>query len=189
MDIPADVMAVITETAKQAAEKVVAKQNAQLKERRDRRLHNTQLLLKNYRMFKLHCTGAVYTDDKGDHDGSEEEEAIELLDMMMNQNRAAVVESIRMSCRRTKIIIKHIDNVLDVYEVYCNKKADTTEGRAARRGCQALRRFYTSDDEPTLEQIADELGVSSRQVYRDMSAAVAQVSIFLFGVDALDTEQ
>lgn len=188
MELPADIMAVIKETAKQTAKAVVTEQDMQLEERRDRRLHNTQLLLKNYRKFKLHCTGAVYTDEEGDHDGSEEEEAIELLDMMMNKNRMAVVESIRMSCRRTKIIMKHIDNVLSMYEVYCNQKADNADGRTARRECQVLRRYYISDDEPTYDQIAADLQISPRQVYRDLSSATAQVSVFMFGVDALDNE-
>lgn len=188
MELPADIMAVIKETAKQTAKAVVTEQDTQLEERRDRRLHNTQLLLKNYRKFKLHCTGAVYTDEEGDHDGSEEEEAIELLDMMMNKNRMAVVESIRMSCRRTKIIMKHIDNVLSMYEVYCNQKADNADGRTARREYQVLRRYYISDNEPTCDQIAAELQISPRQVYRDLSSATAQVSVFMFGVDALDSK-
>ena len=155
MELPADIMAVIKETAKQTAKAVVTEQDTQLEERRDRRLHNTQLLLKNYRKFKLHCT---------------------------------VVESIRMSCRRTKIIMKHIDNVLSMYEVYCNQKADNADGRTARREWQALRRYYISDDEPTYDQIAADLQISPRQVYRDLSSATAQVSVFMFGVDALDNE-
>ena len=108
--------------------------------------------------------------------------------MMMNKNRMAVVESIRMSCRRTKIIMKHIDNVLSMYEVYCNQKADNADGRTARRECQVLRRYYISDDEPTYDQIAADLQISPRQVYRDLSSATAQVSVFMFGVDALDNE-
>ena len=136
MELPADIMAVIKETAKQTAKAVVTEQDTQLEERRDRRLHNTQLLLKNYRKFKLHCTGAVYTDEEGDHDGSEEEEAIELLDMMMNKNRMAVVESIRMSCRRTKIIIKHIDNVLDMFRRLLDRhlKDESKEEQAEKAG-------------------------------------------------------
>ena len=105
MDTSTDIEAIIRETAKLAAlesARAVLKEQAQKAAgRADRRLHNTKLLLKNYRMFKKHCTGAVYTDESGEHDGSEEETALELLDMMLQRNNAITVESIRNSCRRT----------------------------------------------------------------------------------------
>lgn len=85
MTIPEDMMAFIEETARKAAregaKEVVAEQARKAAGRCDRRLRNTKLLLKNYRMFKKHCTGAVYTDEAGEHDGQEEETALELLDM------------------------------------------------------------------------------------------------------------
>ena len=46
MELPADIMAVIKETAKQTAKAVVTEQDTQLEERRDRRLHKTQPPLK-----------------------------------------------------------------------------------------------------------------------------------------------
>ena len=65
MDTSTDIEAIIRETAKLAAlesARAVLKEQAQKAAgRADRRLHNTKLLLKNYRMFKKHCTGAVYT--------------------------------------------------------------------------------------------------------------------------------
>ena len=67
MTIPEDMMAFIEETARKAAregaKEVVAEQARKAAGRCDRRLRNTKLLLKNYRMFKKHCTGAVYTDE------------------------------------------------------------------------------------------------------------------------------
>ena len=114
MDIPADFQAIIRETARQSAKEVVAEQKRNAAGRCDRRLRNTKLLLKNYRAFKKHCTGAVYTDETGEHDGKKEETALELLDMMLQRDNVAVVEAIRTSCRRTKIIIRHIDAMLDL---------------------------------------------------------------------------
>ena len=119
MTIPEEMMAVIQETARKAAregaKEVIAEQTRKAAGRCDRRPRNTKLLLKNYRMFKKHCTGAVYTDETGDHDGKEEETALELLDMMLQRNNAITVESIRNSCRRTKIMVRHIDSMLALY--------------------------------------------------------------------------
>ena len=56
MDTPTDIEAIIRETAQLAAlesARAVLKEQAQRAAgRADRRLHNTKLLLKNYRMFK-----------------------------------------------------------------------------------------------------------------------------------------
>lgn len=59
MDTSTDIEAIIRETAQLAAlesARAVLKEQAQRAAgRADRRLHNTKLLLKNYRMFKKHC--------------------------------------------------------------------------------------------------------------------------------------
>lgn len=65
MTIPEEMMAVIQETARKAAregaKEVIAEQTRKAAGRCDRRLRNTKLLLKNYRMFKKHCTGSIRT--------------------------------------------------------------------------------------------------------------------------------
>ena len=136
MTIPEDMMAFIEETARKAAregaKEVVAEQARKAAGRCDRRLRNTKLLLKNYRMFKKHCTGAVYTDEAGEHDGQEEETALELLDMMLQRNNAITVESIRNSCRRTKIMIRHIDAMLGLYETYDPMAGDVAPDKSRR---------------------------------------------------------
>lgn len=142
MDIPADFQAIIRETARQSAKEVVAEQKRNAAGRCDRRLRNTKLLLKNYRAFKKHCTGAVYTDETGEHDGKKEETALELLDMMLQRDNVAVVEAIRTSCRRTKIIIRHIDAMLDLYKIYCEKSTDMSKNRGltSSMGCTFVTR-------------------------------------------------
>lgn len=177
-----DIETIIKKAAAEAAKKVVSEQRAEREGRCKRRLRNTKLLLKNYQNFKAHCTGAVFTDEDGDHDGSEEESAIEILDMMMQRSSGtAVVESIKMSCRRTKIIIKHIDTMLKMFEAYCMMQKDP----AILRGYKILRAIYI-DDGKTIEEAAESVGVSVRQAYRDRDEAIDSLSVYMFGVDALD---
>ena len=188
MDTSTDIEAIIRETAKLAAlesARAVLKEQAQKAAgRADRRLHNTKLLLKNYRMFKKHCTGAVYTDETGDHDGKEEETALELLDMMLQRNNAITVESIRNSCRRTKIMVRHIDSMLALYETYCEQ----SKNEAHKRGYRIIKAMYIDDEAKSIEQLAALEGVSTRQAYRDHDAAVEKISALMFGIDALDME-
>lgn len=178
-----DIKAIIEEAANEAAKRVVFEQRVEKEGRCKRRLRNTKLLLKNYRHFKAHCTGAVYTDETGEHDGSEEESALEILDMMMQRSSAtAVVESIRMSCRRTKIIMEHIDKILGLFKTYCLTQKDP----AIMRGYKILNALYIADAESTIEEAAESVGVSVRQAYRDRDYAVDCLSVYMFGVDALD---
>lgn len=188
MTIPEEMMAVIQETARKAAregaKEVIAEQTRKAAGRCDRRLRNTKLLLKNYRMFKKHCTGAVYTDETGDHDGKEEETALELLDMMLQRNNAITVESIRNSCRRTKIMIRHIDSMLALYETCCERSKNEVQ----KRGYRIIKAMYIDDETKSIEQLAALESVSTRQAYRDHDAAVEKISALMFGIDALDME-
>lgn len=187
MTIPEDMMAFIEETARKAAregaKEVVAEQARKAAGRCDRRLRNTKLLLKNYRMFKKHCTGAVYTDEAGEHDGQEEETALELLDMMLQRNNAITVESIRNSCRRTKIMIRHIDAMLGLYETYCAQ----SDNEALKRGLRIIKAMYIDETAKPVEQIAMQENVSARQVYRDHDAAVDKISMLMFGINDIST--
>ena len=186
MTIPEDMMAFIEETARKAAregaKEVVAEQARKAAGRCDRRLRNTKLLLKNYRMFKKHCTGAVYTDETGDHDGKEEETALELLDMMLQRDHSVVVDSIRRSCKRTKIMVQHMDNMLDLYRVHREQSGND----ASQRGYRIIRGLYLDAVPRTVEQIAEQEHISTRQVSRDRDAAIEQISMLMFGIDGLE---
>ena len=94
--------------------------------------------------------GAVYTDEAGEHDGSEEETALELLDMMLQHDHSVVVDSIRRSCKRTKIMVQHMDNMLDLYRVHCEQSGND----ASQRGYRIICGLYLGDVPSTVEQIA-----------------------------------
>ena len=90
------------------------------KELKDRRLHNTRLLLRNYRMLKESCTKAVYQKE---HSEKSTAEVIEDL-MSMKASDGVIVNSIKESAERTGIIISHVDRMLDVYRMYCGKYSE-----------------------------------------------------------------
>ena len=186
MDTPTNIETIIQETARRAAlegaRAVLAEQARNAAGRAGRRLHNTKLLLKNYRMFKEHCTGAVYTDEAGEHDGSEEETALELMDMILQRDHSVTVDSIRRSCRRTKIMVRHIDNMLDLYRAHCEQNGND----ALQRGYRIIRGLYLDAVPLTPEQLSEQEHISTRQVSRDRDAAIEQISMLMFGIDGLE---
>lgn len=75
------------------------------KEKIDRRLHNTDLLLRNYRTLKASYENAVYKSKEG--------EVTEVLeDIMTMKDDKVIVESIKTSAKRTAIMVQHIDKML-----------------------------------------------------------------------------
>ena len=87
---------------------------------------------------------------------------------MLQRNNAITVESIRNSCRRTKIMIRHIDAMLGLYETYCAQ----SDNEALKRGLRIIKAMYIDETAKPVEQIAMQENVSARQVYRDHDADV-----------------
>ena len=100
-----------------AAETLEKAHQKEQKELKDRRLHNTRLLLRNYRMLRESCSKAIYQKE---HSEKSTEEVIEDL-MSMRVSDGVIVNSIKESAERTGIIISHVDRMLDVFRMYCGK--------------------------------------------------------------------
>lgn len=101
--------------AKAAVEEIRKEQQREKESRYDRRLGNTRLLLENYRMFKEHCSRAVFDASQLD------ENAIDILDLMWGRDGSNFVESIKKSAQRTQIILRHIDEMLDAYSYFTER--------------------------------------------------------------------
>ena len=82
----------------------------QTKGRYSRRLHNTRLLLANYRNLKEHVSGAVFNGRKA------KESALDILDGLdsFEYEDNYYIGSIKQSQQRTLIILTHIDEMLKV---------------------------------------------------------------------------
>lgn len=147
------------------------------KEHRDRRLHNTKLLLRNYRMLKGHCESAVYEAAQLD---VSEVNILELMERVFT-NDEMYVESIKRSAERTHIIMSHVNEMLRIYEIYCS-----TSGAAEdRRRYNVIYDRYVADEPMTIAEIAEKENVDNSTVYRDINVAVEKLSALLFGIDGL----
>lgn len=147
------------------------------KERRDRRLRNTKLLLRNYRMLKAHCESAVYEAARMD---VSEVDIIELIESVFT-NGEMYVESIKRSAERTYLIMSHVNKMLRIYEIYCS----TSGAIEDRRRYDALYARYIAEESMTIAEIAEKENVDNSTVYRDINTAVEKLSALLFGIDGL----
>lgn len=149
------------------------------RKRKDRRLHNTKLLIKNYRSFKEYVNNAIFFDEE-----ETREDALEAIEELMWEPRVTsdmVVESIQRSMMRTKIIIEHIERMIEVYSVICQQSKSDVKIRRSK----ILYDMYISDTPHSTVEIADAHFIDKRTVYKDIEAACKELSVLLFGIDSI----
>lgn len=166
-----------------AADRLEEERKRERKGRYDRRLHNTRLLLKNYRALKHHALGAVYTGGKANEI---RENAVDILDSLDDEriDDRLYIDSIKRSQQRTEIIIEHIDEMLRYWKIDCEQSGKE----------EALRRYriiydtYIGDDQVTAEELAQREHIEKRTVYKDIKAAMRPLSALIFGIDGIRQE-
>lgn len=150
--------------------------------RYDKRLRNTNLLLRNYRNFKIYCENAIYEELEKIKE-QENLNIIEILDKMYDiDDDATIVQSILKAKERTLIIIKHIDNCIKFYRY----KAENSNNIELKRRVEVIERLYINDKILTFEEIAKELYISTKTVNRDRKRAIEELAPLIFGVDGIN---
>ena len=166
--------------ARIGAKAAITKYETEMRNTGRRKLHNTDLLLRNYRMLRENLANAVDDIQQLEDDM----EANEILSMMLNKetDESIAIQSIKRSKARTAIIIKHIDIMLGIYQAYCGKASN----RTYLRRYEALMDRYIREDECTVSDLASRYSVSEQTVYRDISIGKSEVAALIFGVDGLN---
>ncbi len=145
---------------------------------KDRRIHNTRLLLSKYRLFNEHISSSTFKESQINL-----AMAIDFSQEMYDPNNRAdqIVEGILNSTKKTKIILSHINSMLRIYEIFCNEN----DSEQMKRRYDALYGKYIADERATYEDMAEKWNVDVRTIRRDIHAAENDFSVLLFGIDWL----
>ncbi|MBO5143600.1 MAG: hypothetical protein J6C46_11545 [Clostridia bacterium] len=136
-----------TEKATVNALKIIKKEQYEKeKNRYDRRLHNTELLLRNYRNFKEHIENVNCLDE------DIEEINTDMFDIK-DDNERVYLNSVSKTRARTLIMIKHMERCLEYYTCRClySKKEEV------QRRVQVIKMLYINDKRMSYSEIAKEL--------------------------------
>lgn len=167
--------------AKAAVKAVERERRAYRKQQYDWKYHNTKLLLRNYRRLNAYYENAVFSID----DATEVDESFE--DIMRSMGRPAdeeiFVESIQKNYLATRIIMTHVNKMLDCYEIMCKRSGRRDDARHWR----VLEGLYLSDDYTTADEIAQREQIDKRTVYRDIDICAADLTALFFGVGGIET--
>lgn len=164
--------------AKAAMERLDEERRKEVKERLDRRLRNTRLLLKNYRLFKKHTDNAVYQVEQLS------ESVYEILELMERRGPSDFSASIKNSAARTAVLVRHIDVMLGLYKTYCENSGRPEDLRRWR----VVKALYIDDCPTTVQELADREFVAEKTIRRDVEAICDHLSALLFGIDGIKKE-
>lgn len=162
--------------ARAAMETLEKERQKERLEMSDRRLRNTKLLLRNYRVFKDHAANAVY-------EAESEEDPMQIIQelMMPDKSPNLFVESIKRSVARTTTIVRHIETMLQLYQVYCFQYGTEEDERRWR----VVEGLYVGDERLSTSDLAEREGVVERTIYRDIDIACERLSALIFGIDGI----
>lgn len=144
---------------------------------KNKRLHNTRLLLQNYWLFKSHCEKSIYKLSES----IDPSKAIDILDIIDRYDDKAFVSAIKQSVTRTHIILAHIDEMLKLYKIYC----DNSEKEEDKRRYRVVCAFFFENAKKA--EIAEREGIEERTVQRDVRDACYKLGALIFGLDSLDS--
>ena len=163
--------------AQEAIRMYEKKLKSEYREKSDRRLRNTKLLLRNFHMLKEHAESSVFGKSQM------VDSASDILSSMMNiYDDDVVIDSIKRSATRTAIIVAHVETMLGLYEAYCEKESSQS---LERRRYEVMYDKYIADPAMTVKEIADKQQMSKENVYADLRIAIEHLTALLFGVDGL----
>ena len=172
----------IIEIATKTAINVYEQQKkAEMKEKHDRRLRSTKMLLENYRSFSSFNDNAVsnlYDALKIDEDIYD---VLELMEGREKISSDVKIDSIEKGVLRTKIMMAHVDAMLDIYKRNCENSPYPEEMRRYR----VIYGMYLGDEEKRAEQIAEEECCDIATVYRDKKNAITKLTALIFGIDGI----
>ena len=166
--------------AKAAVKAVERERKAYRKKQYDWKYQNTKLLLRNYRRLNAYYQNAIFSIE----DAEEADESVE--DIMRSMGRPAdeeiFVESIQKNYLATRIIMTHVNKMLDCYEIMCERSNRQDD----KRHWRVLEGLYLSENYTTAEQIAKQEHIDKRTVYKDIDVCAADLTALFFGVGGIE---
>ncbi len=159
------------QTADDLIEKAVKKAireycKEQKSERKRKALHNTKLLLKNYRKIQLSIEEAV-----------SEVRQLEQEYITLNDADELYIESIKRSKLKSLIVIAHIDKALEIVK---------EEYKLKNAGDKYDVFISCMLDGTTYEEAAEEYDTSTQSISRWVTNITKSISIQLFGIEGLE---
>lgn len=151
---------------------------------RDKRMLNaTKVLLKKYRDFKTMADKALVDADSAEEESDDVslKEAIESLMQFGVDKRELDIVSNQKRVYRTRVLMAHVDVMLEAYRIRCARALNQEEQRRYR----VIYALYISEQPMAAADVAEEEHIGMTTVYDTVNKAINDLSILIFGVDGI----
>lgn len=172
------------EAAYAASSKIAARERRKLQnQRKDRRYHDIKLLIRKYRQLNAYYKNAIYDEKSALEVDEDLEEIMNIFGQKYrDEEKSLTSDSIRRGYLVSRIIMAHVNKMLEVYEAMCQNTRRTEDKRRWR----VLHDLYLAEEPSTAEEIASREKIDRRTVYKDIDACLSDLAVLFFGIDGLD---
>lgn len=139
----------------------------------DNRYNNTKVLIQKYRWLSDYANNAVYDLSKID-----ESDAYEILELFGDRS-AKKLDSIKDRVYTVRMLMEHINTMLDVYKARCKASPKAEDNRKWR----VLYGMYIDPNPVTASKVAEYEHIHERTVYKDIDDACEELSTLFFGIN------
>lgn len=147
----------------------------------DWKYHNTKLLLRNYRRLNEFYENAVFNTEAAMEADDNFEDIMRSIGGSI-ADEEIFITSIQRNYLATKIIMTHVNKMLDCYKIMCERSKRADDARHWR----VLEGLYLADDYTTAEEIARRERIDKRTVYKDVDICSADLTALFFGVGGIE---
>ncbi len=153
--------AAAAEAAATAAAKVAERERKRLqRQQTDKRYHDTKLLIRKYRQLNEYYQNAVF-DEEAAEEVDDDFEAIMRSFGVNFKDEKLTADSIRRNYIVTRVVMVHVNKMLDVYRTMCERSNRALDKRRWR----VLHDLYLADTPTPVEELAQKENISQRMVY------------------------
>ena len=142
-------------------------QKRKAKELKDYRLRNTTLLVKNYRMLRVHCDTIV--------------EDLEVYEDSVYDPQELTLNTLMKYKARTAKMLDYFDSIFRAYHELAERDTEMM-----LRRWKTVYQMYVGSDKHTAFDMAEYYGVDERTVYRYLNKAFDELSTLLWGITSFD---
>lgn len=161
--------------AAKAIETVEKERVKSRKHRKDWRLRNTRLLLEHYQEFKQHAEHSFFSIQEAIESANQEAATYT---EEISTKKDLYVKSIMLSAGRTGTLMEHVNQMLNLYRLQCQNSSTEKQRRF-----RIIEKRYLGYKDKSIQDIAKEENIDKSTIYRDIEAAINDLSILIFGID------
>ena len=170
------------EAAATAAAKVTDRERKRLqRQNTDKRYHDTKLLIKKYRQLNEYYQNPVFDEEAAEEVDEDFEEIMRSFGVSFKE-KELTANSIRRNYLVTRVVMAHVNKMLDVFQTMCEKSNRASD----KRRWKILNDLYLAEEPTTAEELAQQENISKRAVYDIVDRCIPDLTILFFGICGIE---